>query len=53
MDGLKITNVNVAIRGKGNNDHQNVLGFAEVVISDALVIKNIKIIKRINISLIK
>jgi DNA-binding cell septation regulator SpoVG len=45
MAGLKITNVNVAIRGKGDNDHQNVLGFAEVVISDALVIKNIKIIK--------
>jgi DNA-binding cell septation regulator SpoVG len=45
MSGLKITNVNVTIRGKGDKDNQNVLGFAEVLISNALVIKNIKIVK--------
>lgn len=45
MAGLKITNVNITIRGKGDHNNKAVLGFAEVVISDALVIRNIKIIK--------
>ena len=45
MSTVKITNVNVTIRGRNDNRNKNVLGFAEVVIEDSIVIKNIKIIK--------
>jgi DNA-binding cell septation regulator SpoVG len=44
MSQLKITRVNITIRGNVEDSH-NVLGFAEVIIEDGLVIKNIKILK--------
>jgi len=44
MSQLKITRVNITIRGNVG-DGQNVLGFAEVIIENSLVIKNIKILK--------
>jgi len=43
---VKITNVNITIRGK--NEEGNVLGFAEVVLDNSLAIRNIKILKSKN-----
>jgi len=45
MAAVKITNVNITVRPKSDKRNEKVLGFAEVVVEDSIVIKNIKIIK--------
>ncbi|MCK4824040.1 SpoVG family protein [bacterium] len=45
MTTCKITNVNIVVRPKSDKRSQNVLGFAEVIIDESLVIRNIKIIQ--------
>jgi DNA-binding cell septation regulator SpoVG len=45
MNDLHITNVNIIIKARSANRNQNVLGFAEVIVNDGLVIRNIKILK--------
>lgn len=47
MCRLNITSINITLRGNVE-DSQNVLGFAEVIIENSLVIKNIKILKGTN-----
>jgi DNA-binding cell septation regulator SpoVG len=44
----KITNVNIVIRPMNEKMNRNVLGFAEVVIDNSIVIRNIKILKSNN-----
>jgi DNA-binding cell septation regulator SpoVG len=48
MPPVKITNVNVTIRSRGDVKDANVLGFAEVVIDNSLAIRNIKILRAKN-----
>ncbi len=48
MPTVKITNVNITIRGKSDKRNPNLLGFAEVVIEDSIAIRNIKILKARN-----
>ena len=45
MSQCKITNVNIVIRPKNQGQDGNVLGFAEVVLENSFVIRNIKILK--------
>jgi len=40
---VKITSVNVILRGR--NEEKPVLGFADVVLNDSFVVRNIKILK--------
>jgi len=48
MPGCKITNVNIVVRPMSEKTSRNVLGFAEVVIDNSIVIRNIKILKSNN-----
>ena len=45
MTHCKITNVNIVIRPKKDSLDGNVQGFAEVVLENSFVVRNIKILK--------
>jgi len=45
MTQCKITNVNIVIRPKNQSQDGKALGFAEVVLEDSFVVRNIKILK--------
>jgi DNA-binding cell septation regulator SpoVG len=48
MSTCRITNVNITVRPTSEKRSGNLLGFAEVVVEDSIVIKNIKILRSKN-----